>query len=172
MFLNSEKKAFLRLHKKYNLFEIINKELSQQKCDSFTIKRRVKRLAYKLDILKNWRIHFVISITQLEFVSENSYKRSKLDHFDFVLVEDDTKNFKFYEIKRMLTKQTRQYEKIKMNQYLIRWKEYESEFDEWRNIFDLKNCIDLIEDFEREDKTRSQKKTRSRKKRVNSSHQL
>jgi hypothetical protein len=172
LFLNSKKKVFLRLHKKYSLSEVINKKLSQQRCDSFTIKRRVKRLAYELDIFKNWRIHSVISITQLEFVSKNSYKRFKFDHFDFVFVEDDTENFKLYEIKRMLTKRTRQYEKIKMNQYLIRWKEYESEFDEWRNISDLKNCIDLIKDFEREDKTRSQKKTRWRKKRVNSSHQL
>ncbi len=50
LFLKSEKKTFLRFHKEYNLSEIINKKLSQQKCDSFIIKRRVDRLAYELNL--------------------------------------------------------------------------------------------------------------------------
>ncbi len=52
LFLKSEKKTFLRLHKEYNLPEIINKKLSQQRCDLFIIKRRVDRLVYELDLLK------------------------------------------------------------------------------------------------------------------------
>jgi hypothetical protein len=52
LFLKSGEKAFLRLHKEYNLSEIINKKLSQQRCDSFTIKRRVSRLVYELDLFK------------------------------------------------------------------------------------------------------------------------
>ncbi len=164
-FLNSEEKAFFCLHKEYNLSEIINRKLSQQKCDSFTMKRRVNRLTYELDIFKRWRIHSVIFVTQLELIADDSYKRLKSNHFDFVFVERDISIEKFYEIEQILVKRVRQYEKIKINQYLIRWKEYESEFDEWKNIFDLNNCIELVKNFERKEETRS------RKNRVNSSHQ-
>jgi hypothetical protein len=165
LFLNSKKKVFLRLHKEYNLFEIINRKLSQQKCDPFTVKRRVERLTYELELSKTWRIHSVVFVTQLEPASDDSYKRRRLDHLDFVFVKEDIETNKFYEIERILNKRTRQYEKIKVNQYLIRWKKYESEFDEWKNLSELKHCIDLMKDFERE--TRSQIKTRSRKNRVN-----
>jgi CYTH domain-containing protein len=50
LFLNSENRAFLRLHKEYNLLDIINKKLFQQKCDFFTMKRRIDRLTYELDL--------------------------------------------------------------------------------------------------------------------------
>ncbi len=130
LFLNSKNKTFLRFHKKYTLFEIINKKLFQQKCDSFTVKRRVKRLAYEFELFKTWRIHSVVFVTQLESASDDSYKRFKFDHLDFVFVKKNIETNKFYEIERILNKRTRQYEKIKMNQYLIRWKRYESEFNE------------------------------------------
>ncbi len=129
------------------------------------MKRRVNRLAYKLDIFKRWRIHSVIFVTQLEFIADDSYKRSRSNHFDFVFVERNTSIEKFYEIEQILVKRVRQYEKINVNQYLIRWKEYESEFDEWKNIFDLNNCIELVKNFERKEKTRSRKNS------VNSSQQ-
>jgi hypothetical protein len=147
------------------------------------MKRRIDRLTYELDLSLRWKIHSMIFVTQLKFASQDSYKRIKLDHLDFVFVKKDIETYKSYEIERILNKRTRQYEKIKMNQYLIRWKRYESEFDEWKSLSDLKNCIDLIKDFERKKKTdshkktkshketRSQKETRSRKNRVNSSHQ-
>jgi hypothetical protein len=170
-FLDSKKKTFLRLHKKYNLSEIINRKLSQQKCDSFRIIRRVKRLTYELELSKTWRIHSVIFVTQFEFTSDDSYKSFRSNHSDFVFVKRDTETYKFYEIERVLNKKTRQYERIKMNQYLIRWKKYESEFDEWKSLANLQHCINLIEKFERRKSTRSQKKTRSRKQRVNSLHQ-
>ncbi len=159
---------FLRLHKEYNLFEIINRKLPQQRCDPFVMKRRVERLTYELQLLKRWRIHFVMSITQLESTSNDSYKRLRSNHFDFIFVKRDISTARFYEVEQMLIKRTRQHETIKMNQYLIRWKSYESKFDEWRNIFDLNNCIDLMKKFERKQITRSKKKTRSRKKHVNS----
>jgi hypothetical protein len=167
LFLNSEKKTFLRLHKEYNLSEVINRKLSQQRCDSFTMKRRVEQLAYELDILKRWKIHSMIFVTQLEFTTDDSYERSKSNHFDFVFVKRDISIEKFYEVEQVLIKRTRQYETIKINQYLIRWKNYDFKFDEWKIIFDLNNCIKLMKEFEREEITR--KRTRSRKKRVNDS---
>jgi hypothetical protein len=166
LFLNSEKKAFLRFHKKYNLFEVINRKLSQQRCDSFTVKRRVKRLTYKLELSKTWRIHLVIFVTQLESTLDDSYKRLRSNHSEFIFVEEDTETYKFYKIERILNKRTRQYENIKIDQYLIRWKEYESEFDEWKNVAKLQNCIRLVEDFEIEHEKTTSTRRRVKKSRL------
>jgi hypothetical protein len=140
LFLKSEEKVFFRLHKDYNLFEIINKKLSQQKCDSFIIKRRVDRLAYKLNLFSRWKIHLVISMTQLEFVSNDFYNRLRSDHLDSVFVKKDIFINKFYEMKKVLVKRIRKYENFSADQYLIKWKEYESEFDEWRIYLILKTA--------------------------------
>jgi hypothetical protein len=170
LFLKSEEKAFLRLHKRYNLSEIINKKLSQQKCNSFTIKRRVSRFVYELDLLKKWRIHSVIFVIQLKFVLENSFKRLRLDHLDSVFVEDDIFINKFYEIERILVKRIRKYENFNVNQYLIRWKEYESKFDEWKNLADLDNCIILMKEFEKESNVKNIDKHKSMKTRLSKKH--
>ena len=62
LMLQSRKKAFLRLNKKYKLFEKVNSKLLQQKSDFFTVKRRVEKNAYELELPARWKIHSVISI--------------------------------------------------------------------------------------------------------------
>jgi hypothetical protein len=133
------------------------------------MKRRVKRLAYELDLSTRWKIYSIIFVTQLKSASKDSYRRARSNHSDFVFVEKDISIEKFYEIEQVLIKRTRQYAITKINQYLIKWKNYESKFDEWRSIFDLINCIDLMKNFEQQKETRSRKQTRSRKNRVNNS---
>jgi hypothetical protein len=120
LFLKSGEKVFLRLHKGYNLSGIINKKLSQQRCDSFIIKRRVDRLAYELDLSKRWRIHSVIFVTQLESVFEDSFKRLRFNHSDYIFVEGDISINKFYEVEKVLVKRIRKYGNFSVDQYLIR----------------------------------------------------
>jgi hypothetical protein len=55
---------------------------------------------------------------------------------------------KNYEIKRIVDKRFRIYDKIIVIQYLIRWFEYEFEYDEWKFLFVLIDCIDFIEKYE------------------------
>ena len=50
LLLNSEDHAYLRLHQKYQLFDKFNKKLFQQRCDSFLMKRRIKRFVYELNL--------------------------------------------------------------------------------------------------------------------------
>ncbi len=52
LFLKSEEKIFFRFQKDYNLLKLINKKISQQRCDFFIIKRRVSRFVYELDFFK------------------------------------------------------------------------------------------------------------------------
>ena len=112
LLLHFENKVYLRLHKEYEIVEQ-HKKLNNQKCESFLIKRRVDRLAYELDISLKWKIHSVVSVTQLELAifHQNSYNRSKSNHSDSVYVENDTKTEKFYEMKAIVDKRIKKFEK-------------------------------------------------------------
>ena len=149
LLLNSENKIYFRFNKSYKLSNH-HKKLSQQRCEFFLVKRKVERLAYELNLFSNWRIHSIISITQLKSTSniQDSYNKSKSNHSDAVEIEENTKYDKFYEIERVLAKRIRKYKRIAVTQYLIKWLEYDHEFNEWKSISTLDNCLNLVQDFE------------------------
>lgn len=153
LLLNSDDKAFLRLNKKYILFDKSNVKLSNQRCESFLIKRRVDRLAYELDLSSRWQIHSVISIMQLEstFKKVDLFDKFKPNYFDAVKIADMSNTVweKNYEMKKIVDKRIRTYDKISVTQYLVRWLEYESIYDEWKFISILIEFIELIENYER-----------------------
>ena len=143
-------KTYLRLHKRYSLSNNHSKKLSTQKCDPFIIKRRVERLAYELKLSSTWRVHSVISMTQLESVIKSSdpYNRLRSNYFDSVHVEDDTENNKFYEVEKILSKRIKKFERTNVTQYLIRWLKYDSKYDEWKSISMLSNCLQFVKKYE------------------------
>lgn len=55
-----------------------------------------------------------------------------------------------FDIKIIINKRFRIFNKIIVTQYLIRWKDWDSIFDEWKNIAKLIDFIDLIEKYERQ----------------------
>ena len=150
--LKLDEKVFLRLHKRYSLSFKLNVKLFNQRIDSFIIKRRVERLTYELNLSSVWRVHSMISVTQLKSASSKSnlYLRSKLSHSDALKIEDmlNTDVEKNYEIERLINKRNRIYDKIIVTQYLVRWLDYESEYDEWKFLSALAECTDLIEKYE------------------------
>ena len=150
LLFRSKDKIYLRLHKKYSLSNNHSKKLSTQRCDSFIIKKRVERLAYELELSSTWRVHSVISMTQLKSVlkSSDSYNRFRSNYFDSVHVEENTKNNKFYEVEKILNKRIRKFERTNVTQYLIRWLRYDSKYDEWKSINTLNNCFQLVKKYE------------------------
>lgn len=50
LMLRSNDRAYLRLNYDYHLSNKSNRKVSPQRCDSFLIKRRIGRLAYKLKL--------------------------------------------------------------------------------------------------------------------------
>ena len=110
-----------------------------------------------------------MSIAQLEstFVDVDFYNRFRFHYFDFIEIEDDTNQYKFYEIEKLVDKRIKKYNKIFVTQYLVRWTDYESKYDEWRSIFELQNSQNFIEQYElnhsqnssdRNDKRKTKKK--------------
>ena len=149
LLLKSEKKIYLRFNKDYKLFDH-HKKLSQQRCEFFLIKRRVDRLTYELKLSFTWNIHSVISIAQLKSTSstQDLYNKSRSHHSNAMKIEKNTEHEKFYEMKQIFVKRIRKYDRIAVTQYRIKWLEYEPEFNEWKSLFSLDNCLDLIEKFE------------------------
>ena len=138
--------AFLRLHHGYNLPHKPNKKLSNQRAGPFLIKRRVGNLAYELDLPPAWKIHPVISIAQLEPANNSSdpYMRPRPTNPGAVEMakESDT-----YEVEKVIKSRIRRYGKKAVTQYLLQWRGYGPEHDEWRNEDECSDCISAVNEF-------------------------
>lgn len=153
LFLKQDDWVLLKFYHDYSIFSSLKiiKKSNQQFVDLFKVLIKIKRLTYKLNISDHWKVHFVFFVTQLEsFSSSNSdsYNRSRSDHFDSIFVENDIDDSKLYEIDRFLDKRIVRKNREQSTKYLIKWKKYDSEWDSWYNMKDLKNVENLIKDYE------------------------
>ena len=81
-------------------------------------------------------------------------------------MKGDTPQWKFYEMKRIMDKRYRNYNEKNVAQYLLRWKEYGPEWNVWRSITKLGNCMKLMKQYETkqlENQSPTFRKERSRK---------
>ena len=125
LFFKKNDWALIKLHKNYSISSTIKiiKKLTQQYVKSFKIIQRIDRLAYRLDIFEDWKIHSVFSVAQLEFSSSSdfdSYSRSRSTNSFFVFVEDDINESKSYEINRLLNKRMIKRDREQSTEYLIK----------------------------------------------------
>lgn len=146
--------ALLRLHKGYSIPSAVSKKLDQQYVGPFRIIERIGKLAYKLDIPHDWRIHPVFTIAQIEPApnpAEDPYERPRPDHPPPVEgTPGDTNELRSWELERTLNKRTVKKGRGLSIQYLVRWKGYGPEYDRWYSLKDLTNAKELIEDYEKE----------------------
>ena len=149
LFMKADDQILIRLHRDYDIFFIamLDKKLSQQFVELFKILKRIERLTYRLKLFDHWRIHLVLFVAQLKLVSKTSnlFNRSRSNHSKSVFVRDDIDKVKFYEVEEVVDKRLSDKRDTK---YLIRWKEYDSEFDEWRNLLEMKNAMNLVREYE------------------------
>ena len=92
-------------------------------------------------------------VTQLELTSSKKkfYNRFKFDYSNKIEIENMS-NIVFeknYEIEIIVDKKQRKYNKIVVIQYLIKWKNWDKKYDEWKFIATLIDSIELIENYER-----------------------
>jgi hypothetical protein len=155
---NEEDKVYLRLHREYFLLEKENTKLSQQRSDSYVIKRKIERAAYELKLSKNARIHSIISIAQLKSTEKDSnlYDRFRSINSEFVEMKENTSIKRSYEMKRILKKRSKKYEKIVVRQYLIKWKDWRSKHNTWKSEKDCENVKNLIAKFHNRQKKSNQ----------------
>ena len=111
--------TYFRLHYDYNLFNRFNKKLSNQYVDSFLMKRKIDKLTYELNLSSNFKMYFVMSMTQSEStnVSKKFYRRFKSNHSKSIDIDQQNKNVELnfrYEIKQIVKRRQRIFDKIKM----------------------------------------------------------
>ena len=107
---------YLRFYKSYSLLNKFIKKLNNQYVEFFLVKRRINRLIYELNLFFTSRVHSIISITQLKSIDVffDSYQRFKFDYFEFVNIDQQNDKNSRYEIKKIVDKRLRIFEKIKI----------------------------------------------------------
>ncbi len=143
--------VLLRLHKGYIMpsTKLLGPKLSQQYAGPFRIMEKVGNLAYRIDLPRHWRIHPVVSVAQIEPVPDPStdpYKRQRPNEPEPIHVEGDTPTIKSFEIERLINKRMTA---RRGAEYLVRWKGYGPQWDEWRNLEELQNALELVQDYEK-----------------------
>ncbi len=76
--------------------------------------------------------------------SADSFKHSQSDNSFFIEVEENIDEWVSYEIEKLIDDRVQRFDrKSLIREYLVRWKEYESEYNEWYD----KDLLDNASDF-------------------------
>ena len=138
LLLNVEDIIYLQINQKYNtlvhwVFNVSVKFLKQW-IDSIQITEKIERNIYRFNIFSHWRIYPVILIIQLESAdTADLWKHSTLTDSSAVSVTEDTDNWRFYKIKKLVDHRERIYSDKTIKKYLIRWKKYSAIYNKWYN---------------------------------------
>ena len=141
LLLNLEDLVILKLHYEYCVADVKNKKLFIQQVDYFSVKWQISSLAYELKFSANMKIHSIMSVINLESVSleKDLYNQLYNDHLSLVKedhnIDDEWKSFY---IEKLLDHCLHYYRHDKqIIKYLIKWTNYESEFNKWyrKNLF-------------------------------------
>ncbi len=121
---NTSDKVYFRLHREYSLSEKKNLKLFNQRSDSYIILRKINNLTYELNLSSTSRVHSIIFKTQLESALDSDlFDRSRSINSDSVKMNENTSTKNFFEVKKILRKKNRKYDKITITQYLVKWKD-------------------------------------------------
>ena len=147
IFFSVGDKVYLHLHKGYSIPSATNWKLGLQRAGPFKIIERIGRLAYRLQIPDHWRVYNVFAIDHLELATpgDDPFLCSRPDLPGPVHVEGDTECSKSYEIERLVDKHVTPTGRVK---YLLRWKGWGPEYDEWRSLKQLQNAKELVAEYE------------------------
>jgi len=129
-----EERVYLRtdnIHVKWR-----SKKLNNKSIKPFEIKRNIKGLSYKLDLLKKMWIHSVFHAFMLQCCNQ---------FIPLQTIEMSVELDKEYQVENILEKQMIS-EKA---HYLIRWKGYNTSENTWEFIENLLNCARTLQQFER-----------------------
>lgn len=94
----------------------------------------------------------MFTIAQLEPApppDADPFGRPQPDEPDSVFVEGDTDDFESFEVERVINKRIINKGRGVSTQYLVRWKGYGPQYDQWISIKQLDDATDLVNEYER-----------------------
>ena len=146
-FLRRDDYALLRLHKGYDIpaNKALKRKIGQQYVRPFRVLERIDRLAYKLNLPEDWRIHNVFIIAQLKPCSNpaiDPFNRPRPTNPRPVNAKRDDLPPE-WDVTRILDSRVTARGRT---QYLIRWEGYEAQADRWINEEDI-FADDLIQEY-------------------------
>jgi hypothetical protein len=136
--LNFKTKDLIMLSIKNIKLKKSSQKFSHKFIESFRISKTMNKQVYRLVLFSFYRIHDVFHVFYLE-----SYKRRKDDSvisefFSSELLDDEEVN----EVEKILKKKISK----KIIYYLIKWKNWSEEYNEWVTEKNM-NAFDLLQDF-------------------------
>lgn len=142
--------ALIRLHKGYHIPStvVLGPKLSQQYTGPFCVLERIGNLAYCLELPQHWRVHPVFTIAQLEpcpTPGQDLFKRHHPTHPDPIFVDGDNDNVKSFEVDKIIAHRNT---KRRGTEYLVRWLGYGPEHDDWRNLRELGDAMEVLKDYQ------------------------
>lgn len=150
-----EDKMFLRLtsflsKSEYILSSMMKPKISQQKTNPFEILKIMGKNVYKLKLSITWKIWSIISIVYLNptSIEENSFERTASPPPSIIQATDDPKaewEIKTI-VKKCMIKRDRRHEA--KTEYLIRWKNFKSKYDKWKDMKKLESYRELMKEYE------------------------
>jgi hypothetical protein len=146
-------KAFLRLASPssksgYVLPATIKPKLAQQRAGPFEIIKVVGKNAYKLKLPVNWKIWPVISVIYLDPAprEEDPFERTAPPPPPIVKAADDPEAE--WEVEAVVKKRVLRRGRGTKVQYLVRWKGFGPEYDEWKDEESLEDCSESVKEYE------------------------
>jgi len=123
-------------------------KLAQQRAGPFEIIKVVGKNAYKLKLPVTWKIWPVISIVYLDPAprEEDPFERTAPPPPPIVRAADDPEAE--WEVAAVVKKQVLRRGRSAKVQYLVRWKGFGPEYDEWKEEEELDGCAELVKEYE------------------------
>jgi len=113
-----------------------SKKLNNKSIEPFKIKRNIKGISYKLDLLKGMRIHSVFHAFMLQCCNQS---------IPLQTIETPVEPNKEYQVENILEKRMISGKA----HYLIKWKGYNTSENTWEPIENLSDCARTLQHFER-----------------------
>jgi len=113
-----------------------SKKLNNKSIKLFEVKRNIKKLSYKLDLLKKMQIHLIFHASMLQCC--NQFISLQTTETSVELNEE-------YQVENILEK----WMISEKAHYLVKWKEYNTSENTWELKENLLNCARTLQQFER-----------------------
>jgi len=114
-----------------------SKKLNNKSIKPFKIKRNIRGLSYKLDLLKKMQIHSVFHMFMLQCCNQ---------FIPLQIIETSVESDEKYHVESILEKRMISGKA----HYLVKWKEYNTSKNTWELKENLLNCARILQQFERE----------------------
>jgi len=130
------------------LLATIKLKIAQQRAGPLEIIQVVGKNAYKLKLPVNWKIWPIISVIYLDPAprGKDPFEWTAPPPPPVVRAADDPEAE--WEVEAVVRKRVLKWGRSTKVQYLVRWKGFGPEYNEWNDEESLEGCSELVKDYE------------------------